>query len=133
MNRKSFLKKIGLGAIIAAVAPKAIAWKEPKIFASADPAVPGGNIMFAIDASRIPDGMELEEFIRKWRDDNGTIIYRANSAPKIIPAERPAVVNFKHNPGATPLDSIMKELMRNEEHMLAKIKGKIEKRVLMGL
>lgn len=82
MNRKSFLKKIGLGALVAAVAPKAIAWKEPKVIAGADPAMPGGNIQFAIDASFTPSNMTLEEFIKEWRKDNGKIIYHPNPPDK---------------------------------------------------
>lgn len=44
MNRKSFLKKLGAGAIVAAFVPKAINSTEPEVYCSVDPAVPGGDI-----------------------------------------------------------------------------------------
>ena len=43
MNRKSFLRKFGLGVIAVAFAPKVLAEKS-EVICSADPAIPGGDI-----------------------------------------------------------------------------------------
>jgi len=114
MNRKSFLKKLGAGALLAAVAPKVIAnaidqessvakgpfpgWNQ-EMFANDNEwearirdnmegrflqGLDGGKTLFAIDASLIPNNMTPEEFIAEWRRDNGTIIYNAHHGIKRI-------------------------------------------------
>jgi len=83
MNRKTFLKRIGAGAIIAAVTPMVLAEKPVPIKPTASTPV------FGIDALRVPAGDP--------------------SPAKIIPADvsNIRIVNMK--PSLTPLDTIIKD------------------------
>lgn len=65
MNRKEFFKKLGAGAVVAAVAPKVLTEIPEK--ATIKPPV-------RIDVSEIPDGMTCEEFLRIWRETGHLII-----------------------------------------------------------
>ena len=65
MNRKDFFKKLGAGAVVAAVAPKVLA--EIPEEATIKPPV-------RIDVLKIPDGMTGEELLRIWEEAGHSII-----------------------------------------------------------
>lgn len=65
MNRKDFFKKLGAGAVVAAVAPKVLAEIPEK--ATIKPPM-------RINVSEIPDGMTLEEWLRIYKETGQVIL-----------------------------------------------------------
>ena len=80
MNRKTFLRLLGIGSVAAVVVPKILA-KEPDTSVSVDPRPP-----IEIDVSRIPDGMSLEDIIKEYKK-SGMLVYR-DSSPVLYCGEK---------------------------------------------
>lgn len=66
MNRKSFLKALVGGAAAAVVLPSALSSCEP---VPVDP-----KRLIAIDASRIPQGVSIEDTVKHWQK-TGELVY----------------------------------------------------------
>lgn len=110
MNRRSFLQKLGLGAVIAAVAPKVIAdpsqeeycegiiphlsknypcqespTNEQMIEWSKDIFAPvNRNAILAVPIDSIPPDMTLADIAKLWRN-HGIVPFMGNNKPYLIP------------------------------------------------
>jgi len=88
MNRRSFFRKLGIGAAAVAVAPELIAGikKDPDVAVLPDAEMsavrctePKGVFMVPIDS--IPDGMTIDEIVNIWRQ-TGILLYKGPIVPE---------------------------------------------------
>lgn len=88
MNRKSFLKKVTIGASAVAITPAILAEAEPT-----------GIIMAPPDLSPA----EMQQFVDEWRRTNGTIVYKSDEDEFFKLESRKAnqelIRIFEENPG----------------------------------